>query len=146
MKKSYLTAKNERKVKRTIDASIGFIGILLIAGTLFAILLFSSSVAFAAETPATTDNSVTAPDQIQNPNHGHTMPLKLRNTTQAQRQDAAKKIKQKAAASGLIVTAPTLVPGPSGLLVPDYFGFTPTSLTARCRPLLPSLVVMGQAL
>src|SRR5659263_122576 len=116
----YIPAKNERKIKRTNGANIGIIGILLIAGIMFAILMLNNNVANAA----TQGNAITAANQVKIPNHGNNT-LHLGNTTQAQRKEAAKNAKKKAAAAGLTVAAPTLVPGPSGLLIPDYFGITP---------------------
>ena len=44
----YIPSKDERKVKRTINVSIGLIGILLIAGILFTVLLLNSNVSSAA--------------------------------------------------------------------------------------------------
>jgi len=43
------SAKDERKVKKTFYASIGFIGILLAAGMLFTVLMLNSSVASPLE-------------------------------------------------------------------------------------------------
>ena len=124
----YILSKNERKVKRTINVSIGFIGILLIAGILFTALLLNSSVvssaASAGSTPSynsaanTPDNQAlststdsAAPDTKTKPNS--------KRITPAERNAAAKRLKTTIATGAI---APAAVTTGS---VPDYFGVYP---------------------
>lgn len=64
----YRPAKDEHKAKRTIDASIGFIGLLLIAGILFSILLLNSSVASEGSPASDTNEVITSGSQALNAN------------------------------------------------------------------------------
>src|SRR3990170_3076349 len=60
----YISANDKRKVKRTIDASsAGLVGILLIVGILFTILVLNSGVSSVAIASAKSDAPDSSADQ-----------------------------------------------------------------------------------
>ncbi len=123
----YKGIENELKLKRTIFVSIGFIGILFAIGIMLAMLPLNSSAAI----PTASDNSaVTAANsQAVGANAAPFDPTMrmppMRAMAPAERNAAAARIAILRQAAGVTIAAPTLVPGPTGILVPDYFGTTP---------------------
>ncbi|MCX9084032.1 MAG: hypothetical protein OIN87_04435 [Candidatus Methanoperedens sp.] len=115
--------------------TIKFLGILLVGTFLIATVL--SNISFGAGNNAANANTITNanPNQIN-----HQNPMPMRSTTQAMRKAGAKNLQQTAAAAGVTVSAPMLMPGPSGLLVPDYFGMTPNFALS---PLPPDVIITG---
>ena len=116
MKLKSIQAKNERKGKRT-KLAIGIVGLLLIAGIIFTILILNSNVASASngQNQAVVDKS----------NHSQTVKERiaalphLRNTTNEQRKKVA--VKKAMAIKSINIVAPVLNPGG----IPDYFGTIP---------------------
>ncbi|MCX9012456.1 MAG: hypothetical protein OIN66_15225 [Candidatus Methanoperedens sp.] len=132
----YAPAKDERKVKRTIGAGIGFIGILLTAGILFTIFLLNSSVASDSSGASYNSGAVTMSDsQKLNANASPDVQsvlitdnqrkaaelLKMAHELPAKRKAAAERLKATLAASAIAPASVT--PGPG--LTPDYFGIYP---------------------
>ncbi len=123
----YILSKDERKVKRTINVSIGFVGILLIAGILFTILLLNSNVSSAASVSSSPSYSNAAGTSMDlNASAAHAAPImpKGNNITKAMREaTAARNIKTRQAAG---ISAPAVpVPGVNQPGTPDYFGTIP---------------------
>ncbi|VVB96180.1 Laccase [uncultured archaeon] len=135
MKLRNISANKKRNARRKINAGIGFVEILLIAGILFAILLINGSVASTSDGPAS-GNAVTtpdsqsqganvAPDTQSNPNAQDKTKSNIRTKpkmTGAERKAAADRAAAARKAAGIIAPAvPTMNPGGT----PDYFGIIP---------------------
>jgi len=125
MKIKYTPEKKVGKVKRIINTSIGFIGLLLIAGLLISMLVIDRSDAVSStESPGsavTTANSQNlnanaAPAPNINPKIGSMTP----DQKKALRNAAAERL--KAAVEAGTVIQSTLVTDPTGALIPHYFG------------------------
>jgi FtsP/CotA-like multicopper oxidase with cupredoxin domain len=125
MKKHYL-AKNVRKVRRKIDASIGIIGILLIAGIMFAILMFNINVAIAENDVATSDSSVPTKDsQTLNANAAQTQINSIMGMLTPKQKVALRKLSAKNLKTDIgtqTFIQPDIFTGDDGVMIPDYFG------------------------
>ena len=128
------SAKDERKVNRTFYASIGFLGILLAAGVIFAVLMLNSCFASTLTDVANiSPRSISSGPVNLSENHtkssidafGTTIQLRTQRVTITERKTAAERFRTlyksaqvKAAAQGLTAAPPLFNPG--GL--PHYFG------------------------
>jgi len=138
----YRPAKDERKAKITIDASIGFIGILLIAGILFSILLLNSSGASEgspASDSSAIDSQQDVPDKTLNANAAQDVKTKpkfkdMKNET-AQRKAASKRLKESIEAQAVIGPGS----GPCDTTYgPHYFGPCPNYATSQLPTIDPT--------
>jgi FtsP/CotA-like multicopper oxidase with cupredoxin domain len=149
----HMPTKDERKVKRTINVSIGFVGILLVAGILFTVLLLNSSVSSAASAGSdasynsaanTPDNqALTSPDSAVSDTKTEDTKIKSesKRITPAERNAAAKRLKSSlisgAIAPGAAIGIAAVPPGPGS--VPDYFGIYPNYASSP----LPTVAFTG---
>ncbi|MCX9025835.1 MAG: hypothetical protein OIN85_07045 [Candidatus Methanoperedens sp.] len=132
MELKWLSAKNKSIAKRTLYASIGFIGIMLAVGILFTLLPLNGNVASGAvsSTDGNASYTVRHVTTMNNQTIDVTAAPRMRNYTNAQRViDAIRITNARIAASrtrapGSIKNITPLVPG-TPAQNPDYFGTTP---------------------